>query len=970
MTTYTGAVDTLPIAEQIEAIYIGYFGRPADAGGLAFWEQYYVANLAQTGNVDVTLTNIANYFSTQAETIGLYPELAGSVTSLPLTGPGSITALVDQIYINLFGAVNAGASFWINLIHNGTVTLGSAIFQIANGATSGVDNTVLLDRIQVANEFSAATATAGIALNGNVTTAFITEGRDLVLSIGANGSNSTADLTDQLAEANAAITAFVANGGTTVVGPGVTFTLTLSQDTFTGYGNDTFSAPLAANSLGQELSTLQTGDSLTELSPGGVLDATFNPVITGATFSFSAFGGTVTIPLQGPNLISATIDNIGTWNLSAAAAGTYVAINGGAYVSGLTTLNMINSAAFSYIRVGVGGPGFQPLNEVVTTIDATNDALHGELQVEQLASLMTSAAAVAVTVNLNNVGSTPTEISQDNPGGYYFNSFEVSDGPNQGWINTKDGVTSWTVNSTGAANYVYLGTNGSEAATSVTFTGSAPLTVWGEGTDWSHVTAINASMMTGNLTLTGSTYDSGFLSDPASLTSLQGGSGVNMFDLSGMTLTELKAMTLLDGGVNGSTNGSTVILANDVLDGITAALPTGLTDFTNIGDAGDNGPGSDHAGTINWADLGTSATELTFYGSLDHGTLEVDNAPSTFTVNLQDNEFDHVWWSFNAANDTVGASNSITINFGCALDGDSSTHVDGNWAFTGYDSITLDATGASQSSTSGNPYEYGIASYGFTATPTPGGTIVLDITGGTAGTSFDISLGNVGTTAPGLDTADVGTTSGTSFGVAIDGGSIVGSNTGYLWLGITDATVINDSAGGNSTEGEGLYMAGPDSNTAVKLDITGSVVGFNLLQGSLGPLTKGTGGTGAGDFNSDAYVGAIGAAIINGGTDGDHIFDPGGATTINLRRAAPPEMTKFSTARSRLVTRNTPVMRSPSPTPWATTILAWVWPPSTTSSLLLRQSAPTPTSCSSTSIRGTMEIMSDLTIIPAPIMGA
>ena len=106
MTTYTGAVDTLPIAEQIEAIYIGYFGRPADAGGLAFWEQYYVANLAQTGNVDVTLTNIANYFSTQAETIGLYPELAGSVTSLPLTGPGSITALVDQIYINLFGAVN------------------------------------------------------------------------------------------------------------------------------------------------------------------------------------------------------------------------------------------------------------------------------------------------------------------------------------------------------------------------------------------------------------------------------------------------------------------------------------------------------------------------------------------------------------------------------------------------------------------------------------------------------------------------------------------------------------------------------------------------------------------------------------------------------------------------------------------------------------------------------------------------
>ena len=31
-------------------------------------------------------------------------------------------------------------------------------------------------------------------------------------------------------------------------------------------------------------------------------------------------------------------------------------------------------------------------------------------------------------------------------------------------------------------------------------------------------------------------------------------------------------------------------------------------------------------------------------------------------------------------------------------------------------------------------------------------------------------------------------------------------------------------------------MSGPDSNTSADLLITGSVAGFNLLQGSLGPL--------------------------------------------------------------------------------------------------------------------------------------
>ena len=386
------------------------------------------------------------------------------------------------------------------------------------------------------------------------------------------------------------------------------------------------------------------------------------------------------------------------------------------------------------------------------------------------------------------------------------------------------------------------------------------LTLWGNWHRLAQVTSINASGYAGNLILTGYTYTDGFLSDPASLKSIQGGSGNNIFDLSGITLTELKAMTLVDGGFGGT---NTVILANDVLDGITAALPVGLTDFTVIGDAGDNGPGSADPGTIDWADLGTDATQLTFFGDIYNGgpganTFTVNDAPSSFTVNLQDNDFDHINWAFNSVNDVLGASNSLTINFGCSLDNDPSTGVDGNWDVKGYDCITLDSTGDHQSQ-----FEGGTGIGDFTATPTPGGTVVVDVIG-----NGDITIGQVA----GLGLGSVGHST-----VTIGGGSIIGSNSGYLVLGITDASVIDDHLGGPSTPGDdGLFMAGPDSNTSADLLITGSTAGFNLMQGSLGPLLPFP-------VNANgAYFGVAGAATINGGNAGDSIYDTGGVETINL----------------------------------------------------------------------------------------
>ena len=157
-----GALDTLPVASQLEGIYIGYFGRAADGGGLNYWEQEY-SQLAATGHTtDQTLTIIANQFAPQAETVGLYPFLAGSIT---LLSTADLQILVTSIYQNLFGVNpdSGGEAYWVHQLQTGAVTLGSAILAIANGAT-GVDATVLLDRIQVANTFSSETAQNGIGL--------------------------------------------------------------------------------------------------------------------------------------------------------------------------------------------------------------------------------------------------------------------------------------------------------------------------------------------------------------------------------------------------------------------------------------------------------------------------------------------------------------------------------------------------------------------------------------------------------------------------------------------------------------------------------------------------------------------------------------------------------------------------------------------------------------------------------------
>ena len=165
-----GILDNLNFSQQSEMVYIGYFNRAADAGGFDFWSGENVrAQTSLKQSAPDAIKNIANSFTPQAETLAIYPFL--STTSFDPKNPAtvaSIGSLVDGIYANLFGRVaaagDAGRQFWIDKILSGSVGIGESVLLIANGAT-GQDSNILLNKINVALDFTTRTKAANLGIN-------------------------------------------------------------------------------------------------------------------------------------------------------------------------------------------------------------------------------------------------------------------------------------------------------------------------------------------------------------------------------------------------------------------------------------------------------------------------------------------------------------------------------------------------------------------------------------------------------------------------------------------------------------------------------------------------------------------------------------------------------------------------------------------------------------------------------------
>ena len=184
-----GLLGELSIALQLELIYVAYFNRAADGGGDTFWLGQNTQAQRAGQSAAVTLTNIANSFEPQPETIALYPFLG--TANLNLNTPAAQTALgtfLNSVYTNMFGrgADAVGQAYWAGQITSGAVGPGAAALAIANGAT-GTDAITLENKLTGALDFTTRTSAAVLGETSPLPASFITAA-DTVLK-GVDGTS-------------------------------------------------------------------------------------------------------------------------------------------------------------------------------------------------------------------------------------------------------------------------------------------------------------------------------------------------------------------------------------------------------------------------------------------------------------------------------------------------------------------------------------------------------------------------------------------------------------------------------------------------------------------------------------------------------------------------------------------------------------------------------------------------------------
>jgi len=121
---------------ELESLYVAYFGRPADVGGLTFW-------------VNVLNNNAAGYQDVSAA-FAASPEYRALYTGM------SHGEIVNSVYHHLFGrdAEPGGLAFWTGHLDAGTLTIDNIVTAIA-GAAQNEDGVIFLAKVAAANAFTA-----------------------------------------------------------------------------------------------------------------------------------------------------------------------------------------------------------------------------------------------------------------------------------------------------------------------------------------------------------------------------------------------------------------------------------------------------------------------------------------------------------------------------------------------------------------------------------------------------------------------------------------------------------------------------------------------------------------------------------------------------------------------------------------------------------------------------------------------
>lgn len=133
---------------NIQKLYVAYFGRPADASGLAYWETV-------VGAANGSTTAVSAAFAASAEYKATFSGLNND-------------QIVNTIYNNLFhrDAEVSGLLYWSNLLTKGSITIDNVVTQISNAAL-GTDAIAFAEKVAASVAFTAALDTTQEILSYN-----------------------------------------------------------------------------------------------------------------------------------------------------------------------------------------------------------------------------------------------------------------------------------------------------------------------------------------------------------------------------------------------------------------------------------------------------------------------------------------------------------------------------------------------------------------------------------------------------------------------------------------------------------------------------------------------------------------------------------------------------------------------------------------------------------------------------------
>ncbi len=155
----------LPVAQQVTAVYVAYFGRAPDPFGLNFWIDEFNKGVNEEGKTPArVLDDISESFRLGEEAQALFPV----VLQFPnLATEESIREFVREVFQNLFNRdpEPAGEDFWTGVIQD-RVEAGINIGDILIDIVSGAQNTELgQDATTIGNKIEAGATYASLFAN-------------------------------------------------------------------------------------------------------------------------------------------------------------------------------------------------------------------------------------------------------------------------------------------------------------------------------------------------------------------------------------------------------------------------------------------------------------------------------------------------------------------------------------------------------------------------------------------------------------------------------------------------------------------------------------------------------------------------------------------------------------------------------------------------------------------------------------